>query len=513
MSPSAGSFADLLPSKVQYTISPPDIKALIPLGNSNLSLVLLYEARHLASRPPGIADQDHEQTDGTPAWGFLELTATVLARQSMHGQWFESMPDAVEAVGDLHLGDDGRNASRAGERACGRVAGSRRERSQLIGLGVPGAAGPEEEEVEDGEGSTPGAYGHPEDFWAGYNDDDDKTEEAHGPAPEAVASEESEDDYWARYGSDEQGEGLANDRTHIRHLSRITEGDEEMIDIDMGSPLAPSEADSEASLPPIPNSPVRPESMNSSGSSDETSTTSTVKGISLETASRVSLNSPTPPISPMSLMSPMSKSRLFAPLPPAPGPGPSLLRKTSDESLETPNSPSTTPRAYPLRAFSNRDSLIISPGPSRDLTPKLSQVPYPSTSSPRLSYHSSAPPNTESPRLSQLPATLATERNSVARAASPTWPPTPGSESAYSVMTDPRHSVAPVHAPLEEVWGGYKRKGVEEEEMEEDERLKAVLQGVWAMWAKGRRGSEAGEVGRATLAARWRRVTDEIALI
>lgn len=416
------------------------------------------------------------------------------------------MGEAVEAVRGMDLGGEGEAATPERE-----ARGSGGGRRGSIGLGVSGAGGPEEDEMEDGEGNTPGAYGQPEDFWAGYSDDDDKTDTEQAPA--ASAEETNEDDYWARYGNEQQDEGLANDRNHIRHLSRITEGDEDMVDLDVSSPVAPSEADSEASLPPIPLSPVRSDSAHSTrtdSSSGAGSSSSTLNALLVETASRVSLHSPTSP------MSPMSKSRLFAPLPPAPGP--SQLRNGAAEQLVAPDSPSTTPRVTPLRSFSSRESLTDSPGPSRNSTPRLSQTPLPATSSPRVSLHSSAPPATASPSLSQLrPLTISEPRLEPAPEiptdlASPAWPPTPGSISAYSVMTDPRHSVAPVHAPLEEVWRGYRREGADEEEREEDERLRAALKGVWSMWSRGRTGGESGESGGKTFGERWRRVTDEIAL-
>ncbi|KAM0749830.1 hypothetical protein T439DRAFT_326724 [Meredithblackwellia eburnea MCA 4105] len=96
-----------------------------------------------------------------------------------------------------------------------------------LSIGIPAAKKAKTaEEMAEGEGTTPGAYGAAEDFWDGWSDD----EGGAGDTGNSLADkEDDEDDYWSRYGEEDTGESAAGgDAGHV--IGTIDEEEEEPED-------------------------------------------------------------------------------------------------------------------------------------------------------------------------------------------------------------------------------------------------------------------------------------------
>ncbi|GAA6046977.1 hypothetical protein JCM3770_003460 [Rhodotorula araucariae] len=212
----AGNLDDLVISLPHFAFDLDETKCLITLSlpyaqtDHCLGVVLAWEdstsplaaatggapAPAPTQRTPGQISDD----DVRPGWTFLELQAldappgrltTVGPGGRRRPSWYPSLGEAVAAAtsglaGSLALPRSG--APRAEAEAVEKDGAREEERKKLRAA----------LDMDDGEGTTPGAIGSAEDFWAGWSDDEKGTGGTAATAPR----EDDQDDagYWDSYG-------------------------------------------------------------------------------------------------------------------------------------------------------------------------------------------------------------------------------------------------------------------------------------------------------------------------
>lgn len=253
----AGNIDDLVLSRPFYAHDPEELRCLVTLSlpyagasqpGSVLGVVLAWEEQpsSLMAMQSGQGGTDTGKDDTRPGWTFLELQTldqapdevTVSSAGQSKRVWFESVQEA-EAASDA--APTTAAAASAGPSPTG-LAGSRgQETTRPTPLNITNShytfdqTGHDDEEegyrdpafggrpatttnhkasvadMAEGEGTTPGAYGSPNDFWANWSDDEGAASDASASrrgygtgsatrTPASRAGEEADEAYWASYG-------------------------------------------------------------------------------------------------------------------------------------------------------------------------------------------------------------------------------------------------------------------------------------------------------------------------
>ncbi|BGP54934.1 hypothetical protein JCM8202_003444 [Rhodotorula sphaerocarpa] len=263
----AGHADDLVLSPPVYAHDPEELRALILLSlpsagassshrQPSLGVVLVWEetpsplaAMHLASAQGAaggsLGEQQQQQLgdDTRPGWTFLELQAVdgspeelVVSKGSTTKRVWYPTVEGAEAASRSAASSEGAGASANGKAKPAMLDVSELGRDRPTGPGHYARdsgygydhsleEGEDESyrdpafgarpatttnkkapvaDMADGEGTTPGAYGSPNDFWANWSDDEGEQAGRRGarsatktPAREA---EEADEAYWASYG-------------------------------------------------------------------------------------------------------------------------------------------------------------------------------------------------------------------------------------------------------------------------------------------------------------------------
>lgn len=265
---------DLHPSTPLYSIEPLSIRALVRLGNDGLALILQWEEATLPTGPGGSFPTDEEGEGDRAGWKFLSLDLYT----PNDPLWVGSVQEALE-------------------RAAKKAEGSGKGRANMS-IATPKLPPKSREDMAEGEGTTPGAYGAAEDFWEGWGDDGEEGDGAEVSVVEVQTEEETER-YWDSYGEvDTQVGGEEDDQ-------------DDAEDEPEAAPRPRSVTRSRRSS--TIRAPVSPSFALASPSYFAAAQSSNTNGTSTPTSSK---DLPTPP---------PSDSRLAAPLPPAPAHSTTLL--------------------------------------------------------------------------------------------------------------------------------------------------------------------------------------------
>ncbi|GAA6000655.1 uncharacterized protein JCM10292_000530 [Rhodotorula paludigena] len=229
----AGNLDDLILSLPHFHFDLEELRCLISLslphsaGAESLGVVLVWEdnTSPLAAAQGGGAatDSPAEQDDVRPGWTFLELQALAsppdqLTVPGTNGQrrksWYPTVGDALNAATDGFANALSRDeGGRAAPPAPLDFAALRDEPSADGGRGEEKARLKSAMEMAEGEGTTPGAIGSAEDFWAGWSDEEGAAEAA-GASAELAGSDNEE--YWAAYGSVDSQVGDDDDASALK---------------------------------------------------------------------------------------------------------------------------------------------------------------------------------------------------------------------------------------------------------------------------------------------------------
>lgn len=170
-----------------YSLDPSEVRSLITIGSSGLAVILRWEEEALPTAAFGQGSSANDEDDERPAWTFLTLAMYDSAQRG--NLWFTSLEEALLAVAQ-------------------KQADRNSKASPALTIPTPKLPPKSREEMAEGEGTTPGAYGAAEDFWEGWEDD-----EPHG-GDEAVATgavgagrDQVDDNYWDSYGGMESEVG------------------------------------------------------------------------------------------------------------------------------------------------------------------------------------------------------------------------------------------------------------------------------------------------------------------
>ncbi|SCV71807.1 BQ2448_4501 [Microbotryum intermedium] len=243
-----------------YAADASAIRALIPLGSSSLAVVLVWEEESV--HPYGgaftrlgngfssaFAPSDDQDEQGLAGWRFLTLDRIDLHSPSAK-HWSLDLRTALDGL-SRQL-SEGVGAARTG-RSTKKSAGT-----GPMTIKTPKFPVKSREEMAEGEGTTPGAYGAPEDFWEGWEEEDDHfAGGGGGDYPSGVPGDSvggvydtrplsleekdaaQESSYWESYGSDASGsvigDGDANDqtRTNSHHHEEL---DAQLLPMDADDP-------------------------------------------------------------------------------------------------------------------------------------------------------------------------------------------------------------------------------------------------------------------------------------
>ncbi|ORY52815.1 hypothetical protein BCR35DRAFT_310553, partial [Leucosporidium creatinivorum] len=267
----------LSPSAPLYSIDPLSIRSLIHLAPTPLAIILQWDDQH----PIPTAAFAQEQELERPAWCFLTLELYTEGDD----QWSSSLEEALK-------------------KGASKVGGGASAAKSAMRIPTPKVPPKTREEMAEGEGTTPGAYGDAEDFWGGYSDDEGASAEQGGNEQEV--QEVREDDYWESYGeveselAEESGGGL-----DLR-------GEEEAAG---GAPKSITRSRRSSTIrPPIIPSPSQSTATSYFSPPESISTTPTLDSHADSTPTLPSLPSPTKDLP----TPPPSSTRLDAALPPAP---------------------------------------------------------------------------------------------------------------------------------------------------------------------------------------------------
>ncbi|GAA6061964.1 hypothetical protein JCM10212_005208 [Sporobolomyces blumeae] len=254
-----GSLESLRLGSPQYSFDQAgELKALVPVSlvipscaaatssdppdPFSLNVVLLWEEKE--SDPTSLgsttAMNGTSTDDDRPSWTFLRLEAPrgdlafehLVSRQKENGTnphaeagtptWFATVEEAVDAVIEEHGatsdGQDERSleSTRWGQARTDEASegdydeyGTRRRTDGLNGTGT--GSDPKKfktrEEMAEGEGTTPGAYGDSSDFWAGWSDSDGEGDDEAGAVRAkgivvngGPGGDDEDESYWSGYG-------------------------------------------------------------------------------------------------------------------------------------------------------------------------------------------------------------------------------------------------------------------------------------------------------------------------
>ncbi|SCZ88866.1 BZ3500_MvSof-1268-A1-R1_Chr2-1g04692 [Microbotryum saponariae] len=243
-----------------YAADASAIRALIPIGSSSLAVVLVWEEESVHPFGGAFADlgngsssafarSEDQDEQGLAGWRFLTLDRID-----------PDSPSAKHWSTDLRTALDG--LARQLSEGVVEAAGTGGSKKKSVGTGpmtikTPKVPIQSREEMAEGEGTTPGAYGAPEDFWEGWEEEDDHSEGGGGDHPSGVpggsvggaygtrpltleekeAAQESS--YWESYGSDASGSVIGDDddahdrtRTNTHHQ----ESDAQLLPMDADDP-------------------------------------------------------------------------------------------------------------------------------------------------------------------------------------------------------------------------------------------------------------------------------------
>ncbi|GJN92458.1 hypothetical protein Rhopal_005488-T1 [Rhodotorula paludigena] len=229
----AGNLDDLILSLPHFHFDLEELRCLISLslphsaGAESLGVVLVWEdnTSPLAAAQGGAASTDSpaEQDDVRPGWTFLELQSLArppdqLTVPAPNGQrrksWYPTVGDALNAATDGFANALSRDeGGRAAPPAPLDFAALRDEPSADGGRGEEKARLKSAMEMAEGEGTTPGAIGSAEDFWAGWSDEEGAAEAAGASAELAGSDDEG---YWAAYGSVDSQVGDDDDASALK---------------------------------------------------------------------------------------------------------------------------------------------------------------------------------------------------------------------------------------------------------------------------------------------------------
>ena len=218
---------DLTEFKSLISISLPSYSSTSSAPTPLLNVILIYEE---PSTPPSTTselEQPREEASwtflrlesagsGSPGNGFDALRAGGISSKTevkKEGKWFKSLQEAVEAVTkpsysknrpspmDFH-------SHQSEEEGDYDEYGTRRPLTEWEnGRGEKGGVTQMKtrEEMSQGEGTTPGAYGDSADFWAGWSDSEGEEEDEKGAELERGrgrdTEKEEEENYWRNYGN------------------------------------------------------------------------------------------------------------------------------------------------------------------------------------------------------------------------------------------------------------------------------------------------------------------------
>ncbi|GAA5879294.1 hypothetical protein JCM1840_004682 [Sporobolomyces johnsonii] len=255
----AGNLEDLQLGDAQYSFDFEEIKALVsislPYPSSStagrIGVILLWEeqASPAAAATTGGAG-DEEPDEGRPGWAFLRLEALPVEGQEASSKgrrptWYPTVGQAIDAS------TSALSRALAPSRASppppldfsGQSGNETYSASHPTQFGNGDAKKfKSAEEMAEGEGTTPGAYGAAEDFWAGWSDEegDDGTAEAIG----AAEKDNDEAEYWAAYAQVGDGPDTREPVEVSRPVSSVYGGLAETTTTERLSP-APAQGDAD----------------------------------------------------------------------------------------------------------------------------------------------------------------------------------------------------------------------------------------------------------------------------
>ncbi|GAA5876617.1 hypothetical protein JCM3774_006001 [Rhodotorula dairenensis] len=280
----AGNMDDLVLSRPYYAHDPEELRCLVTLSlphagasepGTSLGVVLAWEEQPsaLMAMQSGQDGTDLEKDDTRPGWTFLELqafdrTPDQVTISSGGGKarrvWFDSVHEAEAASGASSAAVI---VAAAATEPSSLVDSRSQEASRPAPLDIPSSqysfdhTGQDDEDegyrdpafggrpatttdpkgavagMAEGEGTTPGAYGSPNDFWANWSDDEGAAGEAsarwggQGPGsatrtpPSREAEDQADEAYWAAYGGvdsvvgDDREEDERPPRAHERETT------------------------------------------------------------------------------------------------------------------------------------------------------------------------------------------------------------------------------------------------------------------------------------------------------
>ncbi|KAK4047218.1 hypothetical protein OIV83_005520 [Microbotryomycetes sp. JL201] len=203
----AGHLGEVRLGQPLYAVDDTSIRALVPVGGEGLACVVMWEEQSLPNSAFGHGDSSDDEE--RPAWAFQTLDVVPSDRD--RGQlWHSTLDSALEHVADLL-------------------------KTRPVNIAQHGKRIKTKEEMAEGEGTTPGAYGAPEDFWAGWNDDDDGNDGGSATGMFDTANRDTrvdiEDGYWARYA--ESGSQVGDESRSLGNRSF------DSLDMDDGDDDAP----------------------------------------------------------------------------------------------------------------------------------------------------------------------------------------------------------------------------------------------------------------------------------
>ncbi|KAI5476438.1 hypothetical protein MNV49_007751 [Pseudohyphozyma bogoriensis] len=169
------------------------IKVRFPIGEDEgqgrVAVVLKWEEPTFGSGMAAHSKAD-EEPDPRPCWTFHTLALVTKESEGKPPLYHASMHDAIDHQQMEEQQRELKNIRPAGANGNGSMA-----------IDIPKGAnkGKQVEDMAEGEGTTPGAYGNSEDFWSGWGDEEG--DEADAGAGGGLGGEEQEEgDYWERYG-------------------------------------------------------------------------------------------------------------------------------------------------------------------------------------------------------------------------------------------------------------------------------------------------------------------------
>lgn len=231
------------PESPRFNADIEQLRCIVPVTNTSLALVLAWEpasdetAEAAKTSCSPTSDLFGGSTRATSTWTFLRLHDT--AKPSPRS--YPTAREALEAVRDSIMP----STSQLPSHDLDAQAGPRK--SPPIAITTTTSNKPRtRHEMAEGEGSTPGAYGAAEDFWAGYSDDDEggaSSQDQDLGRHNFTHDDQVDDDtsYWNSYDEAEpqiEDEPERDESDHPLADRLSLDNDIESLDLDMGDSIA-----------------------------------------------------------------------------------------------------------------------------------------------------------------------------------------------------------------------------------------------------------------------------------